>query len=75
MTDRELLGSVATHTGITVLAYGAALILPSLLVWAGFGFIAWNWNPGDWTEQFRAASAFFALMLTIPAVGFLAGVV
>ena len=68
MNDDELLKNMGINTGITVFKFLAALILPSLLVWAGFGFIAWNWNPGEWTEQFRAASAFFALLLTIPAV-------
>ena len=46
------------------------LILPSLVTWAGFGFIMWNWNPGEWTQQFRAISAFFALMLSIPVTVF-----
>lgn len=46
------------------------LTLPSLVTWAGFGFIMWNWNPGEWTEQFRAVSAFFAFLLTVPVTVF-----
>ena len=70
MTDRELLGSVAMHTSIKVLKFVVALILPLLLVWAGSGFILWNWNPADWTENSRAASVFCVLMLTIITIAF-----
>ena len=69
MTDRELLGSVAKHTGFKVLVYGAALILPSLIIWAGGGFIALNWSPTEWPQNLRALFVFLSISITFFAFG------
>ena len=64
-----------TPTKFKVLVYGAALILPSLLVWACLGFIGWNWSPGEWTADMRAGGVLFSLVLTVAAFGVAASVV
>ena len=60
---------------VLALVFGAALILPSLLVWACFGFIVWNWSPSEWTAAMRAGCVWFSLAFTVAAVGFAASVV
>jgi hypothetical protein len=74
MTEIELLGTTAKNTGFKVLVFIAALILPSLLVWACLGFIVWNWSPIEWTEALRAVGIWFSLVFTVAAVGFAGGV-
>ena len=60
---------------VLVLVFGAALILPSLLVWACLGFIEWNWSPSEWTAAMRAGGVWFSLGLTVAGVGVAASVV
>lgn len=33
----------------------------ALLLWAAFGFMAWNWNAADWPPSGRGALIFFWL--------------
>lgn len=58
-----------TPTKFKVLVYGAALILPSLIMWAVLGFIVWNWSPSEWTNAMRAGGIWFSLAFTVAAVG------
>lgn len=42
----------------------ATLITPWLLLWGVAGFIAWDWNAGEWAQESRFALVFFGLVST-----------
>ncbi len=38
------------------------------LVWGAFGFMAWDWDPAEWSSAGRGACLFFSLAAAVVGV-------